>query len=67
MGDIDMKSEECAWIAANYPDGTKMSFDGCGTCDSWTVGQTRCECGNRRVELVVDLRSDGFSAHAEAY
>ena len=54
------------WVTNQYPDGTVLPFDSCD-CDSWTVGASRCECGNRRAYLNVegDVLS-GFHAYPMA-
>lgn len=51
-----------------YKEGDYVTFDQCQECDSWTVGEDRCECGNRRVYLEVegDL-VDGFYSYPQAY
>ena len=37
-------------------------------CAGWQIGERRCDCGNRRVNLVVDGdATNGFYAYAEAY
>jgi hypothetical protein len=62
------------FIAAQ--EGTEMDIDFCdgddpwtGGCTSWTVGESRCECGNRRVHLVVDwnARSRTWFAYPESH
>ena len=32
-------------------DGDEFKVKGCDYCDSWCVGDKRCECGNRRCYL----------------
>jgi hypothetical protein len=55
------------WENENYPVGTQMS-GGCQDCDTWTVGDHRCECGNRRIELEIEGDFlEGFIARAQAY
>lgn len=64
--DVEEHKEQ-AWREANYPDGTEMSHKCCDTCSSWTVGESRCSCGNRRMSLSVEKMSNGeFYAYAEA-
>lgn len=37
-------------------------------CEGWQVGEHRCDCGNRRVELMVEGdATSGFYAFAAAY
>lgn len=55
------------WIKENYPDGTEMNHSCCDTCSSWTVGEHRCSCGNRRMSLIVEGSKDSYYAYAEAY
>ena len=58
-----------AWITSNFPDGETVDVDDnyC-ECETWTVGDRRCSCGNRRLELSVegDL-SSGFYGYPEPY
>jgi hypothetical protein len=49
-----VEADEKAWIATNYPNGTEMDHSCCDDCDSWTVGEHRCHCGNRRLYLEVE-------------
>lgn len=63
---VEEKAEEL-WVKENYPEGTEMS-GGCQECDTWNVGDYRCSCGNRRVQLTVEGNFyDGFYAYAEGY
>lgn len=58
------------WIAENYPDGSNMTHKCCDYCSDWTVGERRCSCGNRRMNLVVEkgrYGETGYYAYAEAY
>jgi hypothetical protein len=54
-------------------EGTKYHFKECDTCSSWTVGDRRCSCGNRRIDLVMDfcetfsLDTTSSDWHPEAY
>lgn len=41
------------WVEENYPNGTEVDIDCCDFCDTWTVGEHRCSCGNRRMYLDV--------------
>lgn len=60
--------EKQEYINKNYPNGTEISIKFCDYCNDWTVGENRCSCGNRRVELIVDGNIiDGFFAYAEPY
>ena len=54
-----------AWIASNFPDGTEVEHDQCNGCDTWTVGERRCFCGNRRMYLEIGGNVvDGFYGYA---
>lgn len=56
-----------AWIKNNCKNGTELS-GGCQECDTWTIGDHRCHCGNRRIYLEVEGNFfDGFYANAVAY
>lgn len=57
------------FIEDNYPEGTSVYLKhACSECSEWVVGERRCTCGNRRIDLVVegDFLS-GFDAYPEAY
>jgi hypothetical protein len=56
-----------AWAKAHYPDGTNMHFDECDDCNSWTVGEHRCSCGNRRVYLELDGKLGNWFARPVAH
>ena len=55
------------WIDENYPNGTSVSTKACDECGSWTVGNHRCECGNRRMSLTVEGDINNWYAYAEPY
>lgn len=39
-----------------------------GHCSGWTVGEHRCDCGNRRILLNYQIQKDGtLSIWPEAY
>lgn len=42
-----------AYMTEHLPTGTDMHFDECDNCSDYTMGDRRCECGNRRVEVLV--------------
>lgn len=55
--------ERQEFIKNNYPNGTELSIDCCSECSSWTVGEHRCSCGNRRIYLEVDGSINNFYAN----
>lgn len=55
------------YIADNYPNGTIMDHSYCDNCSDWTIGERRCSCGNRRMNLVVEGKYPDYYAYAEAY
>lgn len=63
--DVTQKAQE-EWRVEHHPDGSEMSFDAC-ECRRWSVGERRCDCGDRRVYLDIegDLLS-GFFAYPQA-
>ena len=71
MGDEELiryisDKEETGYI--NSMNGMELNFDQCGECDSWIVGEHRCSCGNRRVDLEISGNIvDGFSSYPQAY
>lgn len=50
-------------------DGEEISISCCSECSSWTVGERRCSCGNRRVSLSVEWLASikEWYYYAEAY
>ncbi len=66
---IEMVNEPAqeAWVKDNYPNGDEMMIKCCDSCSTWTIGDHRCSCGNRRMYLSVDGDFfEGFTAYAEA-
>lgn len=62
----DLEKEE--FVRSNYRNGDCVLDCDCSECGSWTVGDHRCHCGNRRVFLAVDGDVvSGFSAYSECY
>ena len=47
--------------------GTVYSFDQCDSCSTWTAGENRCSCGNRRVDLTWDGIYPDVYIYPEAY
>lgn len=37
--------------AKHFVEGETVDFGECDTCNTWTVGERRCDCGNRRVNI----------------
>lgn len=66
--DAVAEAAKTAFILKEYPDGTEIDAGGqCDYCDSWTVGDRRCSCGNRRMYLEVEGNVlDGFTAYPRA-
>lgn len=61
-----IKKEE--FIRKNFPDGKELEIKCCDFCDSWVVGEHRCSCGNRRMELTIEGNFlDGFYGYPSAY
>jgi len=55
------------FLKEQYPDGTELSIKCCTECNSWTVGEHRCSCGNRRMYLETEGNFlDGFTAYPMA-
>jgi hypothetical protein len=57
------------YLKENCPDGTEIYLKhGCYECSSYTVGDHRCSCGNRRISIQVegDL-INGFDYYPEPY
>lgn len=57
------------YLDENVPEGTQVELDHeCEYCSTYTVGERRCDCGNRRicVEVGGDLL-EGYYYYPEAY
>lgn len=65
--DVAENHEREKWIAENYPNGRTISHSCCDYCSEWTIGERRCSCGNRRMNLVVEGKGQNRYAYAEAY
>jgi len=65
--DIAEAHEKDKWVAENYPDGKTIKHSCCDNCSEWTVGEHRCSCGNRRMNLIVEGKGLNRYAYAEAY
>lgn len=48
------ESDKEKWVTEHYPEGTVLDHSSCDNCSSWTVGEHRCSCGNRRMYLEID-------------
>lgn len=55
-----------AFREKNYPEGTDVDHSCCDTCSSWTVGDHRCSCGNRRMSLTIEGNIGNWYAYGEA-
>lgn len=56
------------FISKKYPEGTIISIDdNICDCETWTVGDHRCSCGNRRISLNIEGNILGYYAVPEAY
>jgi len=65
---IATEAEKEKWVKENYPDGEIVDQKACQDCSTWVVGERRCECGNRRLEIQIEGNIlDGFAGYVEAY
>lgn len=57
------------YLKKEVPDGTEVDLNGeCDECDTYTQGERRCECGNRRISITVEGNIvDGFYYYPEPY
>ena len=53
--DLVFKAHEMKTRLLLVKDGIDIEFKGCDYCDTWTVGDKRCSCGNRRCFLDYNL------------
>ena len=53
-----MKEYSEEWFDAHIGDEIEIDDNYC-ECASWTIGENRCSCGNRRIYL-DDLFGDGI-------
>lgn len=42
------------WLDEQYPVGTLMQINSCDECDTYTRGDRRCTCGNRRISCYAE-------------
>jgi len=63
-----MTPEQQTAFDKEYEQGDEMHVNGCTDCETYIVGDHRCACGNRRVEIVAreDLAGNLFF-YAESY
>ena len=56
------------WMAENYPNGTEIGIDdNICECESYTIGEQRCECGNRRISAYPEKSGDSFYLMVEPF
>ena len=57
------------FLKENIPDGTEVYLKhGCDECSTYIMGEHRCSCGNRRIDIVVEGDIiDGFYYYPEPY
>ena len=66
--DAETEKAKDAYLAEFYPEGVEIDIDdNLCECATWTVGEHRCSCGNRRIYLNVGGNLEGgFYAWPEA-
>lgn len=57
------------YLKENVPDGTEVYLKHeCSECNSYSMGERRCSCGNRRIGITVEGNIiEGFYHYPEAY
>lgn len=61
------EAEEKEWLNKNYPKGKEIIISCCDCCDSYFMGEKRCSCGNRRIDVYVEGDVGNFNLITEAY
>ena len=51
----------------NIIDGEEHEISCCDECNTATVGERRCSCGNRRIDFYVDGELENYYVVSEAY
>jgi len=68
---IDKVNEyaEDKYLKENVPDGTVIYLKHiCNKCNTYIMGEKRCFCGNRRIDIIVEGNIvDGFCHYPEPY
>lgn len=69
--DVIGEAHEMKTLMLRPKEGDELSVDGCDDCNTWCVGDRRCECGNRRCSLAhqdaTSLDDTSVYAYAECY
>lgn len=57
------------YVEENLPDGTEIYLKhGCDECSTYIMGERRCSCGNRRIDVIVEGDIiEGFYYYPEPY
>lgn len=57
------------YLEENLPDGTEVYLKhGCDECSTYIMGERRCSCGNRRIDIIVEGDIiEGFYYYPEPY
>lgn len=57
------------YLKENLPDGTEVYLKhACYECDTYIMGERRCSCGNRRIDIIIEGNIvDGFYYYPEPY
>ena len=65
---VDEHAKE-KYLEENLPNGTEIYLKhACSECDTYTMGEHRCSCGNRRIDIVVEGNIlEGFYYYPEPY
>lgn len=67
IGMVDEHAKD-AYLAKHLPPGTVIQQDACDECSSYTMGERRCDCGNRRIGVYLEGNiMNGFYEVVEPY
>ena len=67
IGMVDEHAKD-AYLAKHFPPGTVIQQDCCDECSDYKMGERRCDCGNRRIDVYVEGNIiDGFYEVVEPY
>lgn len=53
IGMVDEHAKE-SYLKEHFPTGKVIDHDACEYCSEYTMGERRCNCGNRRISVYVE-------------
>lgn len=62
-----LSDEQFKLLCEQHQEGDDFILSGCFQCDIYYLGDHRCSCGNRRVTVYYQERTDEPYFYVEAY